>query len=142
MSEAMKAESQPEAKDMTQAGFGSYDSGSFHSAPFIGLRNTLPSDFDIISPFVQQLMRFIAKFRPADESNYEIELSLHEALVNAVVHGNQNDPGRRIYVNCRCTADGDVSITIEDEGNGFEHDAVPDPTSADIDCGRMAAGFT
>src|SRR5215469_15170134 len=131
MSEEMKAESQLDAKDITQARFGSHDSESFNSAPFIGLRNILPSDVDIISPFVDQLMRFISKFRPADESNYEIELALHEALVNAIVHGNQNDPGKRIYVNCRCTSDGGVSITVEDEGNGFEHDAVPDPTSPD-----------
>lgn len=131
MYEEMKTESQPDAKDMTEARFGSHDSEAFRSASFIGLRNTLPSNVNIISPFVDQLMLFISKFRPADESNHEIELSLREALVNAIVHGNQNDPSKRIYVNCRCTADGDVSIAVEDEGNGFEPDAVPDPTALD-----------
>jgi serine/threonine-protein kinase RsbW len=51
--------------------------------------------------------------------------------VNAIVHGNQEDPHKRVYVRCRCTADGEVSITVEDEGNGFEPDAIPDPTSPD-----------
>ena len=131
MSEEMKTEPQLEDTDMTQARCGSHNSERFYSASFIGLRNILPTDVAIVSPFVDQLMRFISKFRPVDESNYEIELALREALVNAIVHGNQNDPRKRIYVNCRCASDGNVSITVEDEGNGFEHDAVANPTSAD-----------
>src|SRR5215469_5942130 len=131
MSEEMKAEVQPGTEDMTPAPVASPASQSFYSAPFVGLRNTLPSDVDIISPFIDQLMSFISRFRGADGNNFEIELALREALVNAVVHGNQNDPRKRVYVNCRCTTDGHVSITVEDEGNGFGHDAVPDPTSPD-----------
>ena len=30
----------------------------------------------------------------------------------------------------RCTTDGEVSITVGDDGNGFEHEAVPGPTYA------------
>jgi serine/threonine-protein kinase RsbW len=104
-------------------------SQSFKSVPFIELRNSLPSDVDIISPFVDQLMQFISRYREVDGNNFEIEVALREALVNAIVHGNQEDPHKRVYVKCRCTTDGKVSITVEDEGNGFEHDAVPDPTS-------------
>src|SRR5262249_44711860 len=107
MSEEMKVESQRDAEDMTQARLGSHDSESFPSASFIGLRNIRPSNVDIISPFVDQLMGFISRFRTAAESNFEIELALREALANAIVHGNGNDPGKRIYVNCRCTPDGD-----------------------------------
>jgi len=131
MSEETKAEYQLDATDMTQARFGSRDSESFSCASFIGLRNILPSDVEIISPFVDQLIRFIAKVQPEDESNYEIELALREALVNAIVHGNQENSSKRVYVNCRCSADGEVSIAVEDEGNGFNHEAVPDPTSPD-----------
>ena len=131
MSEEMKAEVQPGTEDMTPAPVASPASQSFYSAPFVGLRNTLPSDVDIISPFIDQLMRFISRFRVTDRDNHEIELALREAIVNAIVHGNGDDPNKRIYVNCRCTTDGDVSITVEDEGNGFEHEAVPDPTSPD-----------
>jgi serine/threonine-protein kinase RsbW len=130
MSEEMTIESQLDTKDMTQARFGSHDPETFQSASFIGLRNILPSDVEIISPFVDQLMHFISRFRE-DGNHFEIELALREALVNAIIHGNQNDPRKRVYFNCRCTTDGEVSITVEDEGNGFEHDAVPDPTDLD-----------
>lgn len=122
-----------ELKEAGVHSFGDPDSVSHtsqrsRSASFVELRNTVPSHVDIVSPFVDQLMRFISRFRRSDESNAEIDLALREALVNAIVHGNQNDPSKRVYVNCRCTTDGEVSITVEDEGNGFRSDAVSDPT--------------
>ena len=126
MSEEMAAKCPLDAEDLTQARVASPFSHSSHSAPFVGLRNTLPSDVDIISPFVEQLMRFISRFRAAGGNDIEIE-----ALVNAIVHGNEEDPNKLVYVKCRCTRDGEVSITAEDEGNGLEHEAVLDPTSPD-----------
>jgi serine/threonine-protein kinase RsbW len=131
MSEEMTAKCPLDAEDPTQARVASPFSHSSHSAPFVGLRNTLPSDVDMISPFVEQLMRFISRFRVAGGHDIEIEVALREALVNAIVHGNEEDPNKLVYVKCRCTRDGEVSITVKDEGNGFEHEAVPDPTSPD-----------
>jgi serine/threonine-protein kinase RsbW len=116
---------------MADAKVASPASQSFQSFPFVELRNSLPSHVDIVSPFVDQLMHFIARFRGADGNSFEIELALREALVNAILHGNQEDPHKRVYVKCRCMTDGEVSITVEDEGHGFEYDAVPDPTSPD-----------
>ena len=131
MSEEMRAECPLDSEDVTQARVASPFSHSSHSAPFVGLRNTLPSDVNIISPFIDQLMRFISKFRVAGGNDIEIEVALREALVNAIVHGNEEDPNKLVYVKCRCTRDGEVSITVEDEGNGFQHEVVPDPTSPD-----------
>src|SRR6202021_475305 len=114
MSEDVKAECQLDAEDMAQERAASAVSESFHSASFIGTRNVLPSDVAIISPFVAQLLRFVSRFRAADESNFEIDLALREALANAIVHGNQEDPRKCVYINCRCTTAGEVSITVED----------------------------
>ena len=88
---------------------------------FVELRHTLPTHVDIVSPFVDQMMRFISRFRVTDGDNFEIELALREALSN----------DKCVYVKCRCTEDGEVSITVEDEGGGFKSDTVPDPTSPD-----------
>src|SRR5215468_6610908 len=129
MSEETTAEYKLEAGERTEARVAS--PGSRSSVSFVALRNTLPSDVDMVSPFVDQLMRFISRSRVADEDNFEIELALREALVNAIVHGNRQDPRKRVYINCRCMADGEVSVTVEDEGTGFRSDAVPDPTSPD-----------
>ena len=59
-----------------------------HSVPFIQLRQSFARKVRAISPFVDQLMRFVLKFRQADGSETDIELALHEALANAVIHGN------------------------------------------------------
>ena len=96
------------------------------SAPFVQLSNTLPSEPEVISPFVDELMQFIARFR--DGESVDIELALREALANAIVHGNRKSPYKSVYVTCRCTTVGEVSITVQDEGQGFEIKAVSDPT--------------
>jgi serine/threonine-protein kinase RsbW len=99
-----------------------------HSAPFIELRQSLPSKVAVISPFADQLMHFILKFRNADGTEADIEMALHEALANAVIHGNAENSCKHIYVECRCYMDGEVSITVRDEGRGFDSSAVLDPT--------------
>jgi serine/threonine-protein kinase RsbW len=99
-----------------------------HSGPFIELRQSLPSKAAAISPVVDQLMRFILKFRSADGTEADIEMALHEALANAVIHGNGENSRKRIYVEGRCYMDGEVSITVRDEGRGFDSSALPDPT--------------
>jgi serine/threonine-protein kinase RsbW len=102
-----------------------------HSVPFIELRQSLPSRVTAISPFVDQLKRFIVKFRPADGSEDDIEIALREALANAVIHGNGGNSCRQVYVTCRCYMDGEVLITVRDEGGGFDSSAMLDPTSSE-----------
>ena len=129
MSEEMKTERELNAEEVSQPQVAS--PGSRSSASFVAVLNTLPSDVGVVSPFVDQLMRFISRFRVVDGDNYELELPLREAIVNAIVHGNQEDSHKRVYINCRCMADGEVSVTVKDEGIGFRSDAIPDPTSPD-----------
>ena len=96
--------------------------------PFVELRQSFPSQIQAISPFVEQLMRFIAKSRRIDGSEMDIEIALTEALENSIVHGNQQNPDKRVYLTCRCTPDGEVSIMIQDDGQGFDTSTLPDPT--------------
>src|ERR1700716_2944882 len=99
-----------------------------HSVPFVEVRQSLPSKVAAISPFADQLLRFILRFRNADGSETDIVMALHEALANTVVHGNGENSGKRVYIDCRCYMDGEVSITIRDEGRGFDGSAIPNPT--------------
>jgi serine/threonine-protein kinase RsbW len=96
---------------------------------FVELRQSVPSQIQAISPFVDQLMHFIAKSRHKDGSEMDSEIALSEALENAIVHGNGEDPHKRVSVTCRCTPNGEASITVEDEGQGFETGTLPDPTA-------------
>lgn len=58
-------------------------------------------------------------------------MALREALANAVIHGNGENSYKRVYVECRCYMDGEVSITVRDEGRGFNSEKVPDPTTSE-----------
>lgn len=103
--------------------------GTVHSRPLVEWRQSLPSQIEAISPLVDQVMRFVLNFRNADGSEVEIEMALREALANAVVHGNHENSYKRVFVECRCYMDGEVSITVRDEGAGFDRSTVPDPTA-------------
>lgn len=94
------------------------------------LRQSLSSQIPVISPTVDQILDFIAKLRKADGSEIDIEVALGEALANAVVHGNREHSAKQVLVTCRCTRDGQVSITVQDQGQGFDCETVPDPTTA------------
>jgi serine/threonine-protein kinase RsbW len=104
------------------------------SAPFVELHQAFPSSVAAISPFADQLMRFIKRFTlsfgSAKETEDEVEIAIYEALTNAVTHGNQENPEKQVHVACRCSMDGELLITVRDEGEGFDSRAVPDPTEA------------
>lgn len=101
---------------------------TFHSPPYMELQQSFPSLVEAISPSVAQVMRFMGNFRKEDGSESEIETALSEALANAVIHGNGENSCKRVYVDCRCYR-GEVSITVRDEGQGFDTNTVPDPTT-------------
>src|SRR5246500_4019948 len=99
-----------------------------HSVPFVELRQSLPSKVAAISLFTEQLMRFMLNFRMGDGSEIDIEMALREALANAVIHGNGENSCKNVYVTCRCYRDGEVAITVRDEGRGFDPRVLGDPT--------------
>jgi len=97
--------------------------------PFAEFKYSVPSDVAMMSPFIDHLMRLIKTFRIADGTEMDIEIALREALLNAVIHGNREDPHKHVYLTMFCIANGEVSIMIRDEGAGLESSSVPDPTA-------------
>ena len=101
-------------------------------SPFVEVHHSFASSASAISPFVDRIMKFIKFFMgksgAANEAEDDIESAMHEALSNAVVHGNHEDPKKQVHVTCRCSLDGEVLITVRDEGKGFNGEA-PDPRS-------------
>jgi serine/threonine-protein kinase RsbW len=96
--------------------------------PCIELEHSLRSEVAAISPFVDKLMRLIRKSGCADEAESDVEIALREALANAIIHGNHEDPGKHVHVHCRCEPR-EISIAVKDEGPGFDADAIADPTA-------------
>jgi serine/threonine-protein kinase RsbW len=101
---------------------------SLHSGPYIQLEHSLPSEIAAISPFVDKLMLLIIKCRCVPGNEGDVEIALREALANAIIHGNHEDPRKHIYVSCRCELY-ELSISVRDEGQGFDINKLPDPTS-------------
>ena len=96
---------------------------------FVEFTYCLSSDVALVSPFVDHLMRTINNLRATDGTEVDIEVALREALLNAIIHGNREDPNKHVYLRVRCRADGEVSMAIRDEGAGFDSGSVPDPTA-------------
>lgn len=56
-----------------------------------------------------------------------IRHGLHEAVTNAIRHGNRQDPSKHVRVSIQLQTDA-VHLEIEDEGTGFPLREVADPT--------------
>lgn len=60
--------------------------------------------------------------------NYgKILVSTLEGVNNAILHGNQSDPEKKVEIEILIEK-GEVKITITDEGKGFIPKTIPDPT--------------
>jgi serine/threonine-protein kinase RsbW len=84
----------------------------------------MPSTIQEISPLVDRLMRLIEGAKCVPGREFDIELALREALENAVVHGNQEDPERKVHVRCHCQPGKEISIVVTDQGKGFDFEKI------------------
>ena len=65
-----------------------------------------------------------------EDDVHRIAMSVREAAVNAVLHGNAYDPGKKMTVGFETTSHS-LIITSADEGRGLDETSVPDPLSPD-----------
>ena len=61
-----------------------------------------------------------------EEERFHVAMAVREAAVNAVLHGNEYDPGKQISVSFENTGAALV-ITIADQGRGLNPETVQDP---------------
>jgi len=61
-----------------------------------------------------------------EHDRFKIMMSVREAAVNAVLHGNAYDPDKKIQVSFE-TKPESLIITITDQGKGLKFEEVPDP---------------
>jgi serine/threonine-protein kinase RsbW len=86
----------------------------------IDVELTMKSDIAALLPVVDELMALIRKSRCVPGGERDVECALREALDNAVVHGNCEDPQKQVQISCRCEPGKELSIVIRDEGAGFD----------------------
>jgi len=92
---------------------------------------TIPANPSAISGVVDGVMQIAREMKCAEGNEYEVELALREALANAIVHGCNNDPNKKVECCVACTESSDVVIVVRDPGQGFVQNAVPNPLAAE-----------
>ena len=93
----------------------------------------ISSTVEALNTVEEKVMTVVGSLPCAPEALAGVALSLREALANAVLHGNRNDPTKRVLVACfcDCTSDKGLLLVVRDEGSGFDPQAVPDPRGAE-----------
>jgi serine/threonine-protein kinase RsbW len=88
----------------------------------------LSSTMESVSEIEKAAERMAEEAGLNEDERFHVSMAVREAAVNAVLHGNQYDPGRKITVVFENTGKALV-FTIADQGNGFVPEEVPDPLS-------------
>ncbi len=90
-------------------------------------QRVFPSRLDEVPAVEAAILADVDTAGFAEKSVFAIRLAMAEALANAVRHGNGGDESKQVKVEWDVTP-GRFEVTVEDEGEGFDPDAVPDPT--------------
>jgi serine/threonine-protein kinase RsbW len=89
---------------------------------------TLDSTLETVNSAEATASQMAADAGFPDEDVMKIAMAVREAAVNAVLHGNAYDPGKKVKLEFEQTGRGLV-ITIRDQGKGIDLSAIPDPTA-------------
>ncbi len=91
----------------------------------------IPSTLPVMRDLVEEVAQLLAGADWPEDAVFAVRMGLDEAVANAVKHGNQSDPAKRVWVEVKLHADR-VEITVRDQGQGFDPAQLPDPT--DCEC--------
>jgi serine/threonine-protein kinase RsbW len=89
------------------------------------MRVSLAADRNAVDPVVEQVMDAVREIKCADGKEDAIELALHEALANAVIHGAKEDPTKTVECVVACDEERGILIVVRDPGAGFKPEAIP-----------------
>src|SRR5690606_9524728 len=86
----------------------------------------LPSALSLMHIVLDYLMKRVEKLGVISPEQSNLFIALDEAFVNAVKHGNKFDAQKLIRVTAEVSKV-EARFTIEDEGEGFDVNNIPDP---------------
>jgi serine/threonine-protein kinase RsbW len=64
----------------------------------------------------------------SDEVYGNVLVATMEATNNAIIHGNRSDPRKKVRIEIKMV-NKELMVHIEDQGKGFDHMNIPDPTA-------------
>jgi serine/threonine-protein kinase RsbW len=87
---------------------------------------TLDSTLETVNSAEETASKIASEAGFDEEEVMKIGMAVREAAVNAVLHGNAYDPGKKVIVNFERNTQ-DLVITIRDQGKGLDLSKIPDP---------------
>ncbi len=90
------------------------------------LRLQLTSTMESVAEVEATAERLTQEAGMDEDEAFKVVMAVREAAVNAVLHGNGYDPGKKIQASFENTGSA-LIITIADEGEGLDPDTLPDP---------------
>jgi serine/threonine-protein kinase RsbW len=87
---------------------------------------TLDSTLETVDNAEQTATRIAGEAGFDEDEVMRIAMAVREAAVNAVLHGNAYDPGKKVTLDFEKTGK-DLVITIRDQGKGLDLSTIPDP---------------
>lgn len=90
------------------------------------IRETLDSSLESVDKAEQLATSEAGKFGLDEDTQSQFGMAVRECVVNAVVHGNRYNDNKKVHLAIDRTND-KLSVTVGDEGEGFEMTALPDP---------------
>ena len=92
-------------------------------------------NLDLVEGVTQSIARAMGF---EEDPIYWISMSVREGVINAMLHGNKMDAGKRVLVKFEMTPEG-LAVSIHDQGSGFDPASVPNPLDPENllkPCGR------
>ena len=86
---------------------------------------SLSENIRIVESFIDNAKE---KFSLNDDIYGNIMIAVTESVNNAIVHGNRKDSSKNVTLQLKVD-DNILNFTITDEGEGFNFNQLPDPTS-------------
>jgi serine/threonine-protein kinase RsbW len=87
----------------------------------------IQSNLNDINKFVTDVLISLKSLSISESVSFDIRLSLEEALINAMKHGNKNNPALAINIDYS-VSDNMFKVSVQDSGNGFDYKQLPNPT--------------
>jgi serine/threonine-protein kinase RsbW len=99
-------------------------------APATTVRLVISSEVRLVD-VVHAASEAIAGLAGFDEDEaLNVGIAVREAVINAIVHGNRQDPTRKVEVSFQARPQS-IRARVRDQGAGFDAAATPDPTVGD-----------
>jgi len=91
---------------------------------------TLPSRIESVEEAAVSIASILSRSGVNEEIAFGVDMAVREAVTNAVLHGNKQDDKKFVHVIAK-TGPNFLEISVEDEGEGFNPQDVPNPTESE-----------